>query len=668
MNEIGIKCNLESPQAKNTIIDIITDNNSGSNLTYKFIVGIDGTWKNIKDFSSDNTATWVPSEDGRYIIMVQAKEEGSTKPFDYVSRLEYIIGKTEMKLIQNIYVEKSILNVGEKLIISAEANKTPSMFRFWIKEEENWQLIKDYSADNILKWSVKKPGKQEVMIECKTLDSMKNYDDFEKISFEVKENIQVEITNFRCLTADMLVDSELDFQVEATHDDSRLILYKFVKINSDGETICVQNYSTKRLVTYSESLSGEYKLLCMAKDMYSSNEYDDRAVINYKIKLYNPVSIQSFTSDLSSPQICDTNILFKAVIKGGKNLLYRFMIDGNYGDDSGYSRNNFYCWEAKKAGKYKVMLWVKDSTYEGVYEDSETLDFVIDEVSEEPVKITEVIIDKGDKVLKGETVNVKVIATGGNEVRYNFIVKKAGVEIEKIEYGTCNWVNFTPEEQGSYELEVRVKDKYSKREFDGHDTVFLEAYSFIPAIIDYILLPSKQYHIAGDAITINVIARNTNQVMVKYILLINGTKIEETGYVENKKYTFTPNYPGKYSVEVYAKNIESDNEFDSKKDVLVNVQDAIPVTNTKISCDRIKIMVNEPVNFTVDIEGGKEVIYEFYIWDKNDWKIVQSYSRNKNHSFIPFVSGEYRILVLCKSQFASGFYEDYDILEFSVEA
>jgi hypothetical protein len=506
------------------------------------------------------------------------------------------------------------------------------------------------------------------MVECKLLDSKEKYDDFKKVFFEVKGNNQVEIKDFKALTTELLVESELDFKVEAVHDDSRLILYKFVKINSEGGATCVQDYSTKRLVTFSEKVPGEYKLLCMAKDMYSNNEYDDRAIINYKIKLYNPILIQSFTTDLSSPQICDTNIVLKPVVKGGKNLLYRFIIDGNYGEDSGYSRNSTFTWQTKKAGKYKLMLWVKDASNDGKYEDSATVDFVIDEVSDEPVKINEVILDKGGKILKGETVNIKVKATGGTDIRYSFIVKKDGVEVEKVDYGTCNWVNFTPEENGNFELEARVKDKYSKRQFDGHHTVFLEVFKFIPASIDYVLFPPKEYYIAGDVISMNVIARNTKEVLLKYVLNINGHKVEETSYVDSKKYAFTPNYAGKYTIEIYAKSKESDAEYDSRKEIIIKVQDALPLTNTKITSDKVEIICNETVNFSVTVEGGKEILYEFYLWEKNEWNLVQSYSRRSEYSFIPFAPGDYKILVTCKSQLTNCFYEDYDILEFEAES
>ena len=89
------------------------------------MVGSEGTWKNIKDFGEEPSINWIPTEDGRYIIMVQAKEESSSKPFDFISRMEYIVGEFDIKLINNIYLEKKILKVGEKLNVTANANSLP---------------------------------------------------------------------------------------------------------------------------------------------------------------------------------------------------------------------------------------------------------------------------------------------------------------------------------------------------------------------------------------------------------------------------------------------------------------------------------------------------------------------------------------------------------------
>lgn len=666
MNEVAIEFNNSSPQNKGGSIIINIGDKPENNLLYKFMVGADGTWNTLKDFSTDESVEWIPGGDGKYIIMIQAKRKNSVKPFDYVSKTDYIIGKTENYLIKNIYLDKEKFNIGDKITINVEAAKSPVVYRYWIKENDKWELVKDYSPENNLVWSVKDSGVHEILVECKALDSKNKYDDMKKIAFEVVATKKLEITNFRCLVSNMLVDNELIFQVDASYQDNRMILYKFIKICPDGTAVCVQDYSTKRIINYIERQSGEYKLLCLAKDMYSPKEYDDRAIINYFVKPYKDISIQSFTTDLSSPQICETPVLLKTIVKGGKNLLYRYIIDGNYSEDSGYIRNAEYLWNTKKSGKYQITVWVKDASFQGNYEVKDSMDFSIDEEMRFPVTINEVLLDKGEKVLVNEVVNIKVFAKGGLELRYSFIVRKNGKETERVDYGTCNWVNFTPEIGGSYEIEVMVKDKYSKREYDAHYFAYIEAYNYIPANIDYILTPSREYYVVNDTIGFSIISQNTSDTLIKYILKINNRIVEETEYIEDKKYIFQPRYSGEYQIDILARNVKSSAEFDCKREISIMVNEALPVTNTKINCDKIKTNVNEPSTFSVECEGGKEVEYEFYLMENNEWKLVQRYSRKAFYSFIAFKKGKYKILALVKSGYRKCSYEDYDIIEFEV--
>ncbi|MDF2883364.1 MAG: Two component regulator three protein [Clostridiaceae bacterium] len=668
MNEITIHCNLNSPQNVNTSICIEAENNVQEVLLYKFMIGCNGTWKTIKDFETNNSVQWIPEAEGKYIIMVQAKEEKSKKPFQYVTRVDFIIGNIEEKLIDSINLNNDTFKIGDKLILEVTANYSPLMFRYWLRQNENWQLIKEYSPDNILSWTIKSSGEQEILAECKRVESKNNFDDFKSVKFQVSEIKSLEIKDFKCLSDDLLVDSEIIFQVDASADDSRTTLYKFVKLNSKGKALCVQDYSTKKIVSFIEKESGTYRLLCLAKDMYSQREYDDRAIINYEIKPYNKIEIQSFTSDLNSPQINGSEIVLKAVVKGGKELLYRYIIDGNYGEDSGYIRNNTYMWKANHYGTYNVSLLVKDKQFQGLSEDESNFEFTIDEKSDEPVIIKNVTIDRNiTRLLTNSTVKITADAEGGTKLKYSFIVKKDGKDIEKIQYGDCNWVNFTPEQSGNYELEVWVKDKYSEREYDSHSTIYFEIFDYLPANIDYVLKPSKEYYVCGDGVCLLIICENTSSILVKYILKINGHKVEESDFVKNMRYSFVPKVPGIYAVEIFAKNIKCNKEFDCKREVAITVNDAIPITNCTLKIDKAKIQINEGITLTAECDGGKNVLYEFYVMEKDDWILVQKYSEKNYYTFIPFSNGIYKVLSLVKSSNKRTSYEDYAIMEFMVK-
>ncbi|MDU1076535.1 MAG: triple tyrosine motif-containing protein [Clostridium sp.] len=635
-------------------------------LQYKFIIGNDGVWNTIQEFSESDTCIWNPSAEGKYIVMVQGKKEGSSRPFDYLAKEEFVIGEKEIeKLIKDVNMDKTHLTVGEKITIDVLGNEQGLLYRFWIKGNQDWELIRDYTTSNRLVFTANKEGKQEILIECKEVNSSENFDEFTTIKFDVVLPTKIEITDFKCLTEELLINQELVFKVSSSLDDKRSLLYKFIKISKDGKVTCIQDYSSRRLVSYQEKEAGEYKLLCLVRDILSNKEYDDRAIMLYSVKAYNPINIKSFTPDTNSPQMNGSTINFKAEVDGGREIVYRYIVEGEVAEDSGYIRRNEYTWETQKEGEYTVTLYVKDISYDGDYEDKKVINYTIDKKSDKPVKIVDIITDNKKTALIGQTINMKVKAEGGISLKYSFVIYKDNKEKERIGFSDSNWINFIPDEKGEYEVEIRVKDKYSNKEYDSHTFIYVRAKEYLPGEIDYILLPNKSSYLVGDLIDIEAVVQNTRSVLIRYVTKINGYLVEDTGFIQNKKIQLKPKCSGKYTFEVYSKNIKCEEEFDSKKEVSIYVSEATPVTNTKILCDREEIVCNEEVTFKVTSVGGKDVCYEFYIMEKGNWIKTQSYSKKDYYTFIPFLRGEYRVMVLAKSFYKKVNYEDYGEFSFT---
>jgi len=137
--------------------------------------------------------------------------------------------------------------------------------------------------------------------------------------------------------------------------------------------------------------------------------------------------------------------------------------------------------------------------------------------------------------------------------------------------------------------------------------------------------------------------------------------------VQHKNYEIKPKCRGTYLIELLAKNKMSTNEYDSKREIKIQVHETLPITDTKILCGASNFMVNETITFVTQSMGGKEVLYEFYLMENEDWSLVQKFSRKDDYMFMPFTAGIYRMLVLSKSSYKSISYEDYDIMEIEVK-
>lgn len=663
MKEVLIDFDNKSPSNLNEAINIWVSSEI-EDIQYKFIEGLEGVWNPIQGFSEKNICTWSPKKPGKYMIMVQGKERNSKKPYDYLGRAEFEI-KDNIKIIKGVNLEKNKITVGEKLTLTVESELDLLLYRFWIRGQEDWELLQDYSTVNNYIFTGNEAGIKEILVECKNIQSENNVDDFITLKIEVKDLSKIEITDFKCLTQKMIVGEELIFKVEANYDEKRPLLYKFLKVNNEGRATCIQDYSSKSMLSFKEKIHGDYKLLCLVRDVFSNRDYDDRAFVVYSVKPYENVKIKDFKSDLKSPQANETIINFRANVIGGRELLYRYIIEGPVAEDSGYIRKDIFEWKPTEVGKYTITLKTKDISFTGDYEDVSKVNYEIDEKGEKAVRIVDIKCDKERKCLIGQAVNVKVKAEGGGKLVYQFIVYKDGVKKEAVDYGVNNWVDFIPTDEGEYEIEIRVKSLYSMREFDSCQSIYIEAKSYLPAEIQYILTNAKEIYLVHDTINIEAIMVNTRDTLVRFVTSINGYEVEDTGFIESKRIMVTPKCPGKYSFSIYAKNIKSTEEYDCKKEISIYVQEDMPVTGTRVNFSTDNIKVGKEISFQVESKGGKDVCYEFYIMNKGNWALVQGYSRKSYYTFIPFTPGQYRLLVLSKSFYKKVNYEDYTLVNFT---
>ena len=703
----------EKPQAVNTKIKITAEiNDDIEGLEYKFIVGRGGIWKTIREFSSENICEWTPNESGNYIVMIQAREKNGKKPLDYLAKEDFEIvdsikkqdftmdnydieireaasldeeekqiilqdiqkeialdsqPNVKTKLINAISIDKDELTIGEKCTIKVEADEDKEiLYRFYVKRYKDWDIIRDYETDNILKYTATQIGEKEFLIQCKTIESNAVFDDYKTIKINVKEMKKLAIENFKCENKEILAGEQLRFKVETNYQNEG-VLYKFYKIYENGKSKCIQEYSNKNIVCYDENESGNYRILCLVKNILSPNEYDDRAIFVYKVKPYKTIKIKNFIADLNSPQPLGSNIKFSSEINGGKNLVYRYIVKGVIEEDTGFINSGEFVWMPKEVGNYEITLQVKDYSFDGDYEDIKKINFNIEKKGEKPLKIVDVIVDKSRNVLINDSVNIMAKCESEAQVEYGFNIRYGGKVVANSSYSRSNWIDFKPTQAGEYEVEIVAKDKYSKNEYDVHTFVYLKVVEYLPAKIDYIIMPVRETYLVGDMISFDCIVQDTKNILMKYEIKINGRLIEETDFIKEKKLRFTPKAPGKYTIDVYAKHIKCSDEFDFKKEINVYVSEALPIINTHIIANTEDFKVNEEAGFEVFNKGGKDICYEFYLMQNNEWEKVQSYSRKKYYNFIPFTSGKYKLLVLVKSYYKKVSYEDYDIKEFEVK-
>ncbi|WP_244833756.1 triple tyrosine motif-containing protein [Clostridium sp. BJN0001] len=684
LKEMNVLFDKEIPQKEGSCIKIsaIYESENKIQLEYKFICGLNGVWSTIQDFSEKDSCIWIPKEKGEYMIMVQGKQKDENASIEYLGREKFKITEKEAESLssykndtqEKVCIEKIDINnkepyEGEKCVITVRCNNIKNMlYRFYIKKNDEWKLLKDYDASNILSYVPSNCGINEILVQCKKSSSGENFEEDKIIKINVKEKQKIQIVEFKSLSKKLIAGNEVEFKVGIEKKSESDVLYKFYKITLDGKKTCIQDYSTLDTVKYVEHEPGKYRMLCLAKELLSEKEYDDRAIAFYEIKPYEDIKIRALESDKESPQATGMDIKFKVYSEGGGRVVYKFDVDGIIKEDSGYSQSNVFLWQPKEAGEYKITVYAKNENYKGECETLLSKEFFIEKRGIKSPKIKEILVDKGSQAVLGDRINIMVKAEGGTHLQYEFSVKQDDKKIKFYRYSKKNWITFTPKESGHYEVVIRTKDKYSEKEYDCESVAKINVLKYLPAKIDYIILPCRQSFIVGDEIEIECIIENTNEALVRYETTFNQNKIEEIEYQMSKKFRFIPKVAGKYVFDIYAKNIKCRNEFDSKKTVVINVEESLPIVNTKIDIrgNNEKLLSNDEIEIKAQSCGGCDILYEFYIMKKNEWTKVQPYSKKQYYTFIPFDKGKFKVLVLAKNFYSTKNYDDYAEESFTV--
>ena len=90
---------------------------------------------------------------------------------------------------------------------------------------------------------------------------------------------------------------------------------------------------------------------------------------------------------------------------------------------------------------------------------------------------------------------MRVIAEGGTVLLYAFTIYKDGKVLDKIAFNKSNYINFTPKEKGKYEIDIKIKDKYTRAEYDIQTSYYLTVREYMPGTIEHILIPKREHYL-----------------------------------------------------------------------------------------------------------------------------------------------------------------------------
>lgn len=650
-------------------------------LEYRFFESYDGLWKMLKDYSKDNTCQYNMKNANSCFIMVQGRKINSDSAFDYVERIEYF------KKDNKSYIKKVSL-LGNKLYNNKD------LLDFQKIQQQNFKKFED---------KIKQKSTDGV---CNSLECGTKRDNDEKDEFNL-DNININnIESKNNKTKHIEIKPE---EIETIFDDEHLEEEK--KFHDDEIEIVqdtsIPESSVKNNMINKDEDCGYINPSCI----YIDNENVDLS--NEQLEIY---STKSKEINASIPENENTVIKEEGLefIPNYDNLVSeaQYVDMGLYKEDcldsTNEGRENLY--------ESKVICTQKENTItEGIKNsmdcissggdlayktDSNNISDVVkipeenqqcyyetkkENNNSEPKKIISIrenddsneinnpniIINKNQMNNLSTLDNINTCDVSNSDATENNTAYKTNIDEEKDiqRVGNEKFVDYTLEQlhHTQSKIQNQINNMYYGSEITLPEEEVEDIFIEIPKedLIKYILTSPRKNYYKGSPIVCTLLCSKPNDVFIKYELYLNQKLIAEKPYSMEKTYGFTPPNEGIYKLIFYAKKADGNTEFKKEKEIFVS--ETLPLEDLGITCDKSTIICNEHVTFMTTVVGGKNVLYEFYIFTENQWQCVQEYSETSYYTLTPEKSGTYKLLIMAKNNTSKNDYDEFVMCKFDVK-
>ncbi|MBU5592512.1 N-acetylmuramoyl-L-alanine amidase [Clostridium sp. MSJ-4] len=396
-----------SNNSKPTINEIVTDkispqkvgsnirvsvNASGSNLLYKFWIHDGNSWKIVRDYSASNTYDWKPSKEGTYRVWVDIKDKNSNNTVDHSKEIYYSIKNQVGKITSLTTDVNSPQSFGKSINIKVQSSGFINpVYRYWIKDDRGWRVIKDYSTSNSIQWTPQRSGEHGIWVDAR--ESVSNGDVEHSLEIPYYINPQIKDITVDGVSSNTGI-SPAPYKGKpvniAVNGAGENVLYRFWI--SDGiKWRVIRDYDYSNSTTWTPTILGKHGIWVEAKASNSPNTYDVYKSVDYEIIGGQPLSV---TTSVASPQKAGNTITVKA--NGGRaiNPLYKFWVsDGiQWTVVQDYSTSNTFNWKPTSGGSYKIWVDIKDKNSQNSADESKEIPFIIEGSS---IKSKTIVIDPG---------------------------------------------------------------------------------------------------------------------------------------------------------------------------------------------------------------------------------------------------------------------------------
>lgn len=532
---------------------------SGKGITYKYIVSKDGQILNTRDFSTDNTFTYIPSIPGSYEADVYALDAISDNSYDSQGKINFTVGQRAS--IASLYTEKSINFTNDNMAINTTLNNSNSndLFKYTIMKDGTAVLSRDYTSCASIQFTPIAAGNYTVSVFAKDPLSLRDYDDTKSLSYTIYD--YPVLTSAASDKTKLFKNDTIKFTAAGSKGTGNY-LYRFV-IAKDGDTVMTQNYSSNSSLSYVPILEGNYNTSVYIKDSSSQKDYDDVNKISFTVLPDAKISsVQSNKPQYLSGQTINLNV---AAVSGSGSYLYKHVIskDGVNVSTIDYNSLGSLFFKTDGSGTYTMTEYMKDVLSSKDYDDMQTLSIPV--YSPPSINMTAT----QNAVIAGSTAGYNITENGGSgKAQYRFVVTQGSNTLADSGYLDTNSFSFTPSAAGSYQITGCLKDALSENTFDAQSILNLTAYA--PQITS---ASANGCFFEGKPVTFNAAGTGASPsgLSYRYDILNNGTLVTSNSYSSSGTFTFTTPAAVTYTVKVYGKDGLSTNSYDTVKQFNITI-------------------------------------------------------------------------------------------------
>ena len=447
-----------APYYVNKPIAISTSDATGGTgtITYKIEVGSEV----VSDYSSTKSVNWTATTEGTYTVKVTAKDT---------------VGKIDTATKQ-VVIEKEIIQINPLIITSFSTSLTSPRkagtpitlsasgtgegevsYKFTVSDGTTTTTVKNFSTTGSAVWTPTKAGTYKVIVAIKDSTTRVVYRSTSYTITAAESVVVSKITTDK--VSPQVAGTPIKITATAVSSQGSPLTYKFTVHEGLLGFKTIKDYSSLNSATWTPTGSGLCTIVVEAKDALGNRAFN---TLTYNISA-QPIAISKFTASVVSPQKTGTAITLNAVGTGIGTVNYKFTVsDGTIATVvKNFSTTGSAVWTPTKAGTYKVVVALKDSTNKVVFK---TINYEV--LAGEPVVISKISTDKVSPQAAGTAIKITAAAVSseGSPLTYKFTVYEGLAGFKTIrDFSSVNYVTWTPTGTGVSTIFVEAKDALGNR-------------------------------------------------------------------------------------------------------------------------------------------------------------------------------------------------------------